>query len=92
VAFAWEALHVGDEPVMVGSLGLSGSSLRCKMGTLDVMVECSTDYITDALTNTKMVAPDGIIEILCLSTDSFDGPLLVSFFPSPEIDYGGESS
>jgi hypothetical protein len=34
----------------------------------------------------------GTGEILCWSTDSFDGPLLVSFFPSPEIDYGGESS
>ena len=34
----------------------------------------------------------GTWEILCLSTDSIDGPLLVSFFPSTEIDYGGESS
>jgi hypothetical protein len=34
----------------------------------------------------------GTWEILCLSTDSFDGPLLVSFFLSPEIDYRGESS
>ena len=34
----------------------------------------------------------GTWEILCLSTDSFDGPLLVSFFLSPDIDYGGESS
>src|SRR5215510_14325205 len=37
-------------------------------------------------------AGPGTGEILCLSTDAFAGPLLVRFLPSPEIDYGGESS
>jgi len=79
VAFAWEGSQARDKPVVFGSLGLSGYSLRFKLGTRDVMAEGCTENITDALTHTKMVALDGIKEGFGKADGDADGGVTKDF-------------